>query len=63
LILYFAVDVKELYRIGNNDIVILGADRIEDVEKVLQQNWVHTLGKEVYTIASIGVARPRHIIK
>jgi len=31
-------------------IVILGVDRTEDAQKVLEQNWVRTLGKEVYNI-------------
>jgi hypothetical protein len=48
------INVHYLYphlgRINNNAIVILGVDRMEEAEKVLQQNWVHTLGKEVYTI-------------
>jgi len=30
--------------------VILGVDRLEEAQKVLQENWVKTLGKEVYTI-------------
>jgi hypothetical protein len=48
------INVHYLYphlgRISNNAIVILGVDRTEDAEKVLQQNWVHTLGKEAYTL-------------
>ena len=41
---------QHLGRVNNNAIVILGVDRTEDAQKVLEQNWVHTLGKEVYTI-------------
>ncbi|HOP85428.1 MAG TPA: hypothetical protein PKZ54_02990 [Syntrophorhabdaceae bacterium] len=37
-----------LRRIGNNAIVILGVDKTEEAQKVLQQNWIHTLGKEAY---------------
>lgn len=48
------INVHYLYphlgRINNNAIVILGVDRTEDAQKVLAQNWVHTLGKEVYNI-------------
>ena len=48
------INVHYLYphlgRVNNNAIVILGVDRTEDAQKVLEQNWVHTLGKEVYTI-------------
>ncbi|GEM_PF-3384982 len=46
------VNVHYLYpylrRIGNNAIVILGVDKTEEAQKVLQQNWIHTLGKEAY---------------
>jgi hypothetical protein len=31
-------------------IVILGADRTEEAIKVLKKNWVHTFGKEIYTL-------------
>lgn len=48
------INVHYLYphlgRINNNAIVILGVDKTEEAQKVLAQNWVHTLGKEVYTI-------------
>ena len=48
------INVHYLYphlgRINNNAIVILGVDRMDDAEKVLQQYWVHTLGKEAYTL-------------
>jgi hypothetical protein len=30
--------------------VILGVDKTEEAEKVLKQNWVHTLGKEIYDL-------------
>ncbi len=48
------INVHYLYphlgRAGGQAIVILGVDRTEDAQKVLQQNWVRTLGKEVYNI-------------
>lgn len=48
------INVHYLYphlgRVGGQAVVILGVDRLEDAQKVLQQNWVKTLGKEVYTI-------------
>ena len=48
------INVHYLYphlgRTSNNAIVILGVDNTEEAQKVLQQNWVRTLGKEVYSI-------------
>jgi len=48
------INVHYLYphlgRIGGQAIVILGVDKPEEAQKVLQQNWVRTLGKEVYSI-------------
>jgi hypothetical protein len=48
------INVHYLYphlgRASGQAIVILGVDRTEDAQKVLQQNWVKTLGKEVYNI-------------
>jgi hypothetical protein len=48
------INVHYLYphlgRVSNNAIVILGVDDTEEARKVLQQNWVRTLGKEVYSI-------------
>jgi hypothetical protein len=48
------INVHYLYphlgRISGQAIVILGVDQTEEAQKVLQQNWVRTLGKEVYTI-------------
>ncbi|MCX8110945.1 MAG: ACT domain-containing protein [Syntrophorhabdaceae bacterium] len=48
------INVHYLYphlgRLGGNAIVILGVDKTEEAQKVLQQNWVKTLGKEVYSI-------------
>ena len=31
-------------------IVIVGVDRIEDTIEVLKRNWVHTFGKEIYSL-------------
>ena len=31
-------------------IVILGVDRTEEAIKVLKKNWVHTFGKEIYSL-------------
>jgi hypothetical protein len=48
------INVHYLYphlgRVGGQAVVILGVDKLEEAEKTLQQNWVKTLGKEVYTI-------------
>jgi hypothetical protein len=48
------INVHYLYphlgRASGQAIVILGVDRTEDAQKVLQENWVRTLGKEVYNI-------------
>jgi hypothetical protein len=48
------INVHYLYphlgRIQNNAIVILGVDKPEEAQRVLAQNWVETLGKEVYNV-------------
>jgi len=48
------INVHYLYphlgRAGGRAIVILGVDRTEDAERVLEQNWVRTLGAEAYNI-------------
>jgi hypothetical protein len=48
------INVHYLYphlgRVGGQAVVILGVGKLEEAQKVLQQNWVKTLGKEVYTI-------------
>jgi hypothetical protein len=48
------INVHYLYphlgRASGQAIVILGVDRTEDAQNVLRQNWVRTLGKEVYNI-------------
>jgi hypothetical protein len=48
------INVHYLYphlgRINNNAIVILGVDKTEEAQKVLAQNWVKTVGREVYNV-------------
>lgn len=48
------INVLYLYsylgRVSDQAIVILGVDRIEDAQEVLAQNWVRTLGREIYTL-------------
>jgi hypothetical protein len=48
------INVHYLYphlgRASSNAIVILGVDKTEEAQKVLQENWVRTVGKEVYNI-------------
>ncbi|MBW1824656.1 MAG: hypothetical protein JRI87_08845 [Deltaproteobacteria bacterium] len=48
------INVHYLYpylgRVSDQAIVILGVDKTEEAEKVLKQNWVHTLGKEIYDL-------------
>jgi len=49
-----SINVHYLYpylgRASDQAIVILGVDKIEETEKVLKQNWVRTLGKELYNL-------------
>ena len=48
------VNVHYLYpylgRVSDQAIVILGVDKTEEAEKVLKQNWVNTLGEEIYSL-------------
>jgi hypothetical protein len=48
------INVHYLYpylgRSSDQAIVILGVDRTEEAEKVLRDNWVHTLGAELYNL-------------
>ena len=48
------INVHYLYphlgRVNNNAIVILGVDKTEEAQKVLADNWVRTLGREIYNI-------------
>lgn len=49
-----AINVLYLYpylgRVSEQAIVILGVDKIEEAQEVLQRNWVRTLGKEIYNL-------------
>jgi len=48
------INVHYLYpylgRVSDQAIVILGVDKTEEAAKVLKQNWVHTLGEEIYSL-------------
>lgn len=48
------INVHYLYpflgRVSDQAIVILGVDKTDEAEKVLQQNWVHTVGNEIYNL-------------
>ena len=48
------INIHYLYpflgRINDQAIVILGTDKIEEAEKVLKKNYVHTLGQEIYSL-------------
>lgn len=48
------INVHYLYshlgRVSDQAVVILGVDKPKKAQKVLKQNWVHTLGKEAYHI-------------
>jgi hypothetical protein len=49
-------DINVLYlyttinRIGKETIVILGVDKIEAAREVLQQNWIHLIADEIYSL-------------
>ena len=49
-------DINVLYlyttinRIGKETIVILGVDKIEAARDVLQQNWIHLIEDEIYSL-------------
>jgi len=48
------INVHYLYsylgRSSEQAIVILGVDKMEEAKQVLQENWVHTLGEELYNL-------------
>ena len=48
------INVLYLYpylgRMSDQAIVIIGVDKTEAAEEVLKQNWIRTLGKEIYNI-------------
>ncbi|MDA8125315.1 MAG: amino acid-binding protein [Deltaproteobacteria bacterium] len=37
-------------RIGEETIVILGVDQIDRAREILQQNWIHLIGDEIYSL-------------
>jgi hypothetical protein len=49
-----SINVLYLYpylgRVSEQAIVILGVDKIEEAQEILKQNWVRTLGKEIYNL-------------
>ena len=46
----FTISIPYLGRVSDQAIVILGVDKTDEAEKVLQQNWVHTVGNEIYNL-------------
>jgi len=37
-------------RIGKETIIILGVDKLEEAKEVLEQNWIHLIDEEIYSI-------------
>ena len=46
-ILYLYTSIN---RIGKETIVILGVDKIDEAREVLQQNWIHLIEDEIYSL-------------
>ncbi|MGV8058654.1 MAG: acetolactate synthase [Smithellaceae bacterium] len=48
------INIHYLYttinRIGKETILILGVDKMEEAREVLEQNWIHLIGDEIYSI-------------
>ena len=48
------INIHYLYttinRIGKETILILGVDKLDDAKEVLEQNWIHVIGDEIYSI-------------
>jgi len=48
------INIHYLYttinRIGKETIVILGVDKLEEAREVLEQNWIHLIDREIYSI-------------
>ncbi len=48
------INIHYLYttinRIGKETILILGVDKLEDAKEVLEQNWIHLIDGEIYSI-------------
>lgn len=37
-------------RIGAETILIIGVDKLEEAKEILEQNWIHRIGDEIYSI-------------
>ncbi len=37
-------------RIGKETILIIGVDKLEEAREILEQNWIHLIGDEIYSI-------------
>lgn len=37
-------------RIGPETILIIGVDKLEEAREILEQNWIHLVGDEIYSI-------------
>lgn len=48
------INIHYLYttinRIGRETILILGVDKMEEAREILEQNWIHLIGDEIYSI-------------
>ena len=48
------INIHYLYttinRIGKETIIILGVDKLEEAREVLEQNWIHLIDREIYSI-------------
>ena len=47
------INVSYLYtclRTGENSVLIVGVDRLEEARQALEKNWVHMLDEELYTL-------------
>jgi hypothetical protein len=48
------INIHYLYttinRIGKETILILGVDKLEEAKEVLEQNWIHLIDGEIYSI-------------
>ena len=48
------INIHNLYttinRIGKETIVILGVDKLEEAREVLEENWIHLIDGEIYSI-------------
>lgn len=48
------INIHYLYtsinRLGRETILILGVDKIEETKEILEQNWIHLIGDEIYSM-------------